>query len=130
MSNKKNDGKAHIYMKPQFLSSLMPVLLFFACVKPKVIDIPDNYLLMKKLSGNLEVKGTSVPLIFNIYRDPKGELISTMDSPLQSIYGIKTDEIVLSDSNIFLEVSSIKGIYEGEKIGPNKYKGVWTQGKN
>ena len=117
-------------MKTQFLACLMSGFLFFTCAKPKVIDIPGNYLLMKKLSGNLEVKGTSVPLIFNIYRDPKGELISTMDSPLQSIYGIKTDEIVLSDSNIFLAVSSIKGIYEGEKIGPNKYKGVWTQGKN
>lgn len=117
-------------MKKQFLACLIPGFLFFGCGKPKVIDIPDNYLLMKKLSGNLEVMGTSVPLIFNIYRDPKGELISTMDSPLQNVYGIKTDEIVLSDSNIFLAVSSIKGIYKGEKIGPNKYKGVWTQGTN
>ena len=42
-------------MKKQFLAFLISGYIFFGCGKPKVIDIPDNYLLMKKLSGNLQV---------------------------------------------------------------------------
>ncbi len=101
---------------------------FTSCGKPKVAEIPDNAVLIKKLSGTLEVMGAKLPLVLNVYQNPDGNLLGSMDSPAQGAYGIAVERVTITDSNIFFDVSSIGGKYEGIQIGPDQYEGNWTQG--
>ncbi|MEC7746137.1 MAG: alpha/beta hydrolase [Candidatus Neomarinimicrobiota bacterium] len=90
--------------------------------------IPDNAVLIKKLSGTLEVMGAKLPLVFNVYQSPVGNLIGSMDSPVQGAYGISVKNVTITDANIVFNVSSIGGKYEGIQTGPDQYEGDWTQG--
>jgi hypothetical protein len=93
-----------------------------------VAKIPDNAVLIKKLSGTLEVMGAKLPLVFNVYQSLAGNLIGSMDSPVQGAYGISVKNVTITDANIVFNVSSIGGKYEGIQTGPDQYEGDWTQG--
>ena len=105
-------------MKKLFSILLIAGFIFISCSKSKVAEIPDNAVLIKKLSGTLEVMGAKLPLVFNVYQSPAGNLIGSMDSPVQGAYGISVKNVTITDANIVFNVSSIGGKYEGD----------WTQG--
>ena len=115
-------------MKKLFSILLISGFIFISCSKPKVAKIPDNAVLIKKLSGTLEVMGAKLPLVFNVYQSPAGNLIGSMDSPVQGAYGISVKNVTITDANIVFNVSSIGGKYEGIQTGPDQYEGDWTQG--
>ena len=104
------------------------MIMFVGCNKSKVADIPDNAVLIKKLSGTLEVMGAKLPLVLNVYQSPEGNLIGSVDSPAQGAYGIAVEKVTISDTNIVFNVTSIGGKYEGKQTGPDQYEGDWTQG--
>ncbi len=115
-------------MKKLFSILLISGFIFISCSKPKVAKIPDNAVLIKKLSGTLEVMGAKLPLVFNVYQSLAGNLIGSMDSPVQGAYGISVKNVTITDANIVFNVSSIGGKYEGIQTGPDQYEGDWTQG--
>ncbi|MDP6726000.1 MAG: alpha/beta hydrolase [Candidatus Marinimicrobia bacterium] len=115
-------------MKKVFSILLIIGFTFTSCSKPKVAEIPDNAVLIKKLSGTLEVMGAKLPLVLNVYQNPDGNLLGSMDSPAQGAYGIAVEKVTITDTNIVFDVSSIGGKYEGIQTGPDQYEGNWTQG--
>jgi len=115
-------------LKKLFSILLISGFIFISCSKPKVAKIPDNAVLIKKLSGTLEVMGAKLPLVFNVYQSLAGNLIGSMDSPVQGAYGISVKNVTITDANIVFNVSSIGGKYEGIQTGPDQYEGDWTQG--
>ena len=112
------------------LSSILLIVgfIFTSCSKSTVADIPDNAILIKKLSGTLDVMEIKLPLVFNIYQDPDENLIASMDSPAQGAMGISVKSVTLTKNEIVFDASSIGGKYKGKQTGPDQYEGKWTQG--
>ncbi|MGB9133315.1 MAG: alpha/beta hydrolase, partial [Methanosarcina sp.] len=64
--------------------------------------------------GNLDVPGgVELRILFNISTRPDGSVNATMDSLDQGARGIPVEKITYKDSNLSLEVKSVRGVFEG-----------------
>ena len=70
-------------------------------------------------SGNLEVQGTQMELIFNIF-SAEGSYKATLDVPAQGASGIELDSVILQDNLVTISSAKIrmtyKGVLNGESI--------------
>jgi uncharacterized protein len=78
-------------------------------------------------TGELEVQGMRLPLVFHI-GESGGGLTATMDSPLQGARGIPVDSVVVDGTELRLRVLSIGGAYIGRLTAPDVLEGEWRQG--
>lgn len=79
--------------------------------------------------GNLEVPGgVELRILFNISTRPDGSVNATMDSLDQGARGIPVEKITYKDSNLSLEVKSVRGVFEGTLNESGKtIEGEWKQ---
>jgi uncharacterized protein len=78
-------------------------------------------------SGELEVSGTRLPLVFHI-RGEVGRLTATMDSPMQGAMGIPVDTVRFADGVVTMLLLPINGTYTGRLTGADVLEGQWQQG--
>lgn len=74
-----------------------------------------------KWSGELDIQGMKIPLVFNFTKDG-----CTLDSPSQGAKGIKAIFYNTPDETIKVEISVINAIFEG-KMTANEIAGIFTQ---
>ncbi|MFZ2497586.1 alpha/beta hydrolase family protein [Methanosarcina sp.] len=79
--------------------------------------------------GNMEVPGgVELRILFNISTRPDGSVNATMDSLDQGARGIPVEKITYKDSNLSLEVKSVRGVFEGTLNESGKtIEGEWKQ---
>ena len=79
--------------------------------------------------GKLSVgAGRSLRIVFHIGKSANGKLMATMDSPDQGAKGLKVDSVTLDKKALVLELSRIKGKYEGKlNAEGTEAKGTWMQ---
>lgn len=72
-------------------------------------------------SGELEVQGTKLPLVFNFNADG-----TTMDSPSQGVKGIKAEKSITPEGKIRVTIPQINASFEGV-MAMNVISGNYTQ---
>ena len=79
-------------------------------------------------SGNLEVPGMKLPLVFHLFLDDDGDLVATMDSPNQGAFGIAATKVLLKEYEVVIKFASVAGSYEGSFDENSKtISGTWKQ---
>ncbi len=83
-----------------------------------------------KWMGPLNIGSEEVLRVeFEIFRGENGALAALVNSPDQGAMGIHVDEATFENSNLHLEIKSIRGIYEGKlKEDGLAIEGQWFQG--
>ncbi|MCL9806003.1 alpha/beta hydrolase [Flavobacterium amniphilum] len=77
-------------------------------------------------SGELEVQGTKLPLVFNI-KTEGNFLKSTLDSPKQGAKDIPVKSTLFENNTLTIDASDLGISYQG-KLNNNKIEGVFKQG--
>lgn len=78
--------------------------------------------------GILKISSAQLRVIFNVSKNPSGNLTATLDSPDQGAYGISVNEVVVKDDSIKFIIRLVNGYYEGIYISDSlKIVGVWHQ---
>jgi fermentation-respiration switch protein FrsA (DUF1100 family) len=86
-------------------------------------DIEGLWLGSLKLSNGQELR-----LLFNISSSPEGLPTATIDSLDQGAKGIPVEKVIYKDGNLRLEVTAIKGSFEGAlKENGTTLEGEWKQ---
>lgn len=81
--------------------------------------------------GALDFSGEKLRIVFNITRNDDGSFISTLDSPDQGAKAIPVAETTFKDRKLHLEVSIIKGSFDGTLSEDGaKLEGSWQQNGN
>ncbi len=74
-----------------------------------------------KWSGELDIQGTKIPLVFNFDKDG-----CTLDSPSQGAKGIKAKLVSTNDETVKVEIGIINATFEGKK-NEDEIAGTFTQ---
>ncbi|HTD94845.1 MAG TPA: alpha/beta fold hydrolase [Chitinophagaceae bacterium] len=77
--------------------------------------------------GKLNV-GIELRLVFHVADPGSGTLVTTMDSPDQSAYGIKCDSTFATRDSITVFLKALKASFAGRLTGDSLLEGVYTQG--
>lgn len=86
-------------------------------------DIEGLWLGSLELSGGQELR-----ILFNISSSPEGSINATMDSLDQGTKGIPVEKVIYKDRNLSLEVTAIKGVFEGVlNENGTTLEGEWKQ---
>lgn len=84
----------------------------------------------KKFTGIWEGKlnvGIELRIVFHINNNNDDGLISTLDSPDQSAFGLKCDTIFANDNDITIEMHKLKAKFAGKWIDDSTISGTFTQ---
>ena len=95
------------------------ITLFFLALTAKSQDLNGSY------SGNLEVQGMQMELIFNITPSDKG-FSATLDVPMQGASGIELDSVILQDNKVTITSAKMGLTYTGTVSGEN-IEGLYEQ---
>lgn len=76
--------------------------------------------------GKLEQAGLT--LVFHFEKDATGAFLAKMDSPDQGAYGIKMDQVTLTENTVFTELKQYGLSYKGTLINDSTIDGSLTQG--
>ena len=72
--------------------------------------------------------GGEIRVVLKIQRSPEGALTATMDSPDQNSSDIPVAKITVENLKVSLDVSAVKGSYEGVLDGQkDEMSGTWRQ---
>jgi opacity protein-like surface antigen len=72
--------------------------------------------------------GGEIRVILKVQRTPEGAFTATMDSPDQNATDIPVAKITVADLKVSLDVSAVKGSYEGALDGQkDEISGTWRQ---
>lgn len=77
--------------------------------------------------GKLNI-GIEVRVVFHISDNGKGGLVSTTDSPDQSVYGIKCDTTIITGEKITIEIKELGGSFVGQLLNDSTIDGKIIQG--
>jgi fermentation-respiration switch protein FrsA (DUF1100 family) len=94
-------------------------------------EAQDSAALVGTWAGALEVPGGAgtLRIVFHLAEGDAGSLDATMDSPDQGAFGIAASPVTVADGSIRIEVSMVKGHYEGTIAeGGQRIDGTWHQG--
>jgi hypothetical protein len=83
--------------------------------------IPGNW------SGQLDLPGTKLEIIFKISADENGKLTSKMDVPIQGAKDLQVSETTLIGDSLKLMVAMIMGKFSGKIISDSIIQGNWKQ---
>ncbi|MEO7444983.1 MAG: alpha/beta hydrolase [Ferruginibacter sp.] len=73
--------------------------------------------------------GVDLRLVFHLNADAQGHWKATLDSPDQSSFGIPTDSVSVSGSNVFIKENKLKISYEGGLTNDSTITGTFHQGE-
>jgi polyisoprenoid-binding protein YceI len=85
-----------------------------------------NNAILGKWTGNLEIQGMQLPLVFNIKYENES-LVSSMDSPAQKAYDIPVEKTTFSNNELSIELSNLGISYTG-KLENDTINGTLQQG--
>ncbi len=92
-------------------------------------DLESPHKIAGTWSGNLNINGTEMPLVFTFKKLSNKRLTGVLLSPHQPQLEIPFSHVSLNDRNLEVLVASVGGSYKG-KLSPKtgKIRGKWTQG--
>lgn len=122
-------------MKTPFIYLFILILIEsnFSNSSPDIISAPNqgtqtSFDLEGSWAGTLKISSAQLRVIFNVSKNPSGNLTATLDSPDQGAYGIAVNEVVVKDDSIKFIIRLVNGYYEGIYISDSlKIVGVWHQ---
>lgn len=93
-----------------------------------IFNICDAQNITGTWQGNLEVQGSTIPIVFHIVKDSSNQLSASFDSPSQHAFNIPCNAVVVKEDSVFLMMQSINGKYTG-RLQPDSSKitGTWHQ---
>jgi len=94
-------------------------------VKP-TLSQKDMDKLLGSWNGKFTIPGGSLTVVFRFERTEKGEFKGFLDSPDQGGFGIPVTDMEMSEGNLILKISSIRGEYKG-KLSDNEIIGEFSQ---
>jgi uncharacterized protein len=97
------------------------ILLTSASIKSQT----ENKYIAGIWEGPLTVNSFVLRIVFNV-SDSAGILSATLDSPDQNAFGIKVDSASFKNDNVYFQVSTIQGFYDG-KLEIDSINGTWNQ---
>ena len=80
--------------------------------------------------GNIEVNGTSLPIVFHFIKDAGGKIGGKWDSPGQNAIGLPYSSVIADDDSVHIGIKMINGTYEGKFSGDDSISGTWSQAAN
>ena len=112
-------------MKIRIINLIMIVLFFISCS----LDSETNNII-GIWEGKLKFPGIETRIVFNIKSSQDGKLEAEMLKPDEHDNILKVNSITIKDSNLYLEVATLNGIFNG-RVKPNKkfIVGEWKQGR-
>ncbi len=113
--------------------TILPAPLPLLAQKPETKPAKQTATRKKSVEGTwkgaLAVSGIELRLVVHLKQKANGTLTGTMDSPDQNATGIQITKGQLKGNAVLLEVSSIRGVFEGKlSADGKKVVGTWTQG--
>jgi uncharacterized protein len=78
-------------------------------------------------SGEMELSGSKLELIFKISLEKNGELSAKMDVPAQGAMNLPVSKTEVKTDNIFLQVAMIAGRISGKILNDTTITGNWFQ---
>ncbi|MFW5756900.1 MAG: alpha/beta hydrolase family protein [Tangfeifania sp.] len=78
-------------------------------------------------SGEMELSGSKLELIFKISLEENGELSVKMDVPAQGAMNLPVSKTEVKTDSIFLQVAMIAGHFSGKKVSDTTIIGNWSQ---
>lgn len=78
-------------------------------------------------SGEMELSGSKLELIYKISLEENGELSAKMDVPAQGARDLPVSKAEVKTDSIFLQVAMIAGRFEGKMINDTTISGNWSQ---
>lgn len=114
-------------------AALLPALLLLAlaAAPTPAAAQPSPETLIGDWSGELDVSGTTLRLVFHLQRGEEEPVAATMDSPDQGAYGIAAGPVRIAGDSVAIPVSAIGGGFRGvyrEASGGPRIVGTWSQG--
>lgn len=110
-------------MKSSF-SLWLTVLLFSFQLKAQK-NINRNF--TGNWSGEMELSGKKLELIFKVSLEENGTLSAKMDVPAQGARDLPVSKTEVKTDSIFLHVAMIAGRFEGQKVNDTTITGNWNQ---
>lgn len=105
-----------------------PALIFGP---PPVAAQPSPEALAGDWSGELDVSGATLRILFHFERSEGDSLTATMDSPDQGAYGIEAGPVRVAGDSVVVPVPSVGGVFRGvyrAANGERRIEGRWSQG--
>jgi uncharacterized protein len=103
------------------VSLIIPILALFAIAQAEP-TIEGKWL------GTLTFSGTDLRVVFNIAKNPDGNLITTLDSPDQGAKDIPVEETSFQDNHLHLTIKAIGGSFDGDIDAQySVITGTWNQ---
>lgn len=78
-------------------------------------------------SGNIEMPGAKLKMVFNISKGESGILTAKLDVPQQGAIGLSVGEVKVSTDSLQLKVPAIMGLFKGKFISADSIAGKWLQ---
>jgi len=81
-----------------------------------------------KWTGEIELPGAKLEIVFNISEDENGNLITKLDVPQQGASNVPVKRTSITNDSLLLQVPTIMSTYQGLFITPDSISGYWVQG--
>ncbi len=81
-----------------------------------------------KWTGEIELPGAKLEIVFNISEDENGNLITKLDVPQQGASNVPVKRTSITNDSLLLQVPTIMSTYQGQFITPDSITGYWVQG--
>jgi uncharacterized protein len=111
-------------MKIRILTLLLITLLFPVI---KTAGQSKDEKILGSWIGHINASSMDVRVIFHISVTPADTLMATLDSPDQSVEGIKLGRVTYQDTILFIDASSLRIQYTGFIQNDTLIKGTWSQ---
>jgi len=103
------------------------VFLFFLLHFQSAAQENSNQKCTGNWSGEMELPGSKLELIFKISLEENGELSAKMDVPAQGARDLPVSKAEVKADSIFLHVAMIAGRFSGEMLNDTTIAGTWSQ---
>ncbi|MGM0620940.1 MAG: alpha/beta hydrolase family protein [Bacteroidota bacterium] len=87
-----------------------------------VENLPGNW------SGEMEVSGSKLELIFKVQKSENNKLSASLDVPAQGAYNLPVKNVEMMNDSVFFHVEMIMGRYSGKMANDTTISGTWKQG--
>ena len=87
-----------------------------------VENLPGNW------SGEMEVSGSKLELVFKVQKSEDDKLSAILDVPAQGAYNLPVKNVEMINDSVFFHVEMIMGRYSGKMANDTTITGTWRQG--
>jgi len=87
-----------------------------------VENLPGNW------SGEMEVSGSKLELVFKVQKSEDDKLSAILDVPAQGAYNLPVKNVEMINDSVFFHVQMIMGRYSGKMANDTTITGTWRQG--